>query len=210
MFSCGRAVALLQKADKKGILRNKLVFFFIGRKCVKLKMQLKEAGDALSRETECREGCNETNGACNAWCHRPSHQVRSFRQTADREKEIAQIYLQHAHDLHKACESFERAGARTADAGFKEAADLHAKLEEYLAAITRYEQVADRPLTSALTKASLCALAMGDLITAKRNIQNYNSKDNTFSSTRDQEAFTGAVGEFDQTKTSINEEPNLL
>ncbi|KAL4079363.1 vesicular-fusion protein SEC17 [Scleroderma citrinum] len=204
MFSCGRAVALLQKADKKGKLRNKLVFFFIGRKCVKLKMQLKEAGDALSRETECREG------AAKPYRRGVQIVIRSFRQTADREKEIAQIYLQHAHDLHKACESFERAGARTADAGFKEAADLHAKLEEYLAAITRYEQVADRPLTSALTKASLCALAMGDLITAKRNIQNYNSKDNTFSSTRDQEAFTGAVGEFDQTKTSINEEPNLL
>lgn len=33
-----------------------------------------------------------------------------FRQAADREKEIAQIYLQDAQDLSKACESFERAG----------------------------------------------------------------------------------------------------
>jgi alpha-soluble NSF attachment protein len=33
-----------------------------------------------------------------------------FRQAADREKEIGQIYLQERHDLRKACESFERAG----------------------------------------------------------------------------------------------------
>ena len=33
-----------------------------------------------------------------------------FRQAADREKEIGQIYLQDAQDLSKACDSFERAG----------------------------------------------------------------------------------------------------
>jgi alpha-soluble NSF attachment protein len=33
-----------------------------------------------------------------------------FRQAADREKEIAQIYLKELNDLRKACESFERAG----------------------------------------------------------------------------------------------------
>ena len=33
-----------------------------------------------------------------------------FRQAADREKEIAQIYLQETNDLRKACESYERAG----------------------------------------------------------------------------------------------------
>jgi len=33
-----------------------------------------------------------------------------FRQAADREKEIGQIYLQENNDLRKACESFERAG----------------------------------------------------------------------------------------------------
>lgn len=33
-----------------------------------------------------------------------------FRQAADREKEIGQIYLQETHDLRKACESYERAG----------------------------------------------------------------------------------------------------
>lgn len=33
-----------------------------------------------------------------------------FRQAADREKEIGQIYLQESNDIKKACESFERAG----------------------------------------------------------------------------------------------------
>ena len=33
-----------------------------------------------------------------------------FRQAADREKEIGQIYLQEHNDLRKACESYVRAG----------------------------------------------------------------------------------------------------
>lgn len=58
----------------------------------------------------------------------------------------------------------------TANACYKDAADLHAELENYPQAIARYEQVANGSLSSALTKysvkeywlrASLCALAMG-------------------------------------------------
>lgn len=58
---------------------------------------------------------------------------------------------------------------RTANACFKDAADLHAELEEYPQAIQRYEQVANHSLTSPLTKYSvkdywlrsgLCAIAM--------------------------------------------------
>lgn len=60
-------------------------------------------------------------------------------------------------------------GNRTANACYKDAADLHAEIEEYPQAIARYEHVADHSLTSALTKysvkeywlkAGLCALAM--------------------------------------------------
>ncbi|KAL0951252.1 hypothetical protein HGRIS_007970 [Hohenbuehelia grisea] len=178
-----------------------------------------------------------------------------FRQAADREKEIGQIYLQESNDIRKACESFERAGdwyaqedaTATANACYKDAADLHADLDEYPQAIQRYEQVADHSLSSALTKYSvkeywlralLCALAMGDPVTAKRNMGKYANQDTTFSSTReakfinvlieavesgDQEVFTGAVVEFDQVtkldnwktamllkiKRSIHEEPGL-
>jgi alpha-soluble NSF attachment protein len=64
---------------------------------------------------------------------------------------------------------------RTANACYKDAADLHAELGEYLPAIARYEQVADHSLTSALTKysvkeywlrAGLCALALKVYFTA--------------------------------------------
>lgn len=57
---------------------------------------------------------------------------------------------------------------RTANTCYKDAADLHAQLEEYGLAISRYEQVAAHSLGSALTKYSvkeywlrsgLCALA---------------------------------------------------
>jgi len=165
-----------------------------------------------------------------------------FRQAADREKEIAQIYLQETSDLRKACESYERAGdwyaqedaAATANACFKDAADLHADLEEYPQAITRYEQVANYSLASPLTKYSvkeywfravLCALALGDAVTAKRNMTKYSTQDATFSSTReakfvqalvdaveagDSESFTGAVVEFDQVTKLDNWKTNIL
>jgi len=216
----------------------------------KLEKLFKEAGDAFAREAECREKCNESNEAGNAWwnaakAYKKSHPELAiqaltqtinhltksgrFRQAADREKEIGQIYLQEYHDLGKACDSFVRAGewysqedaAATANACYKDAADLLAELEQYPQAIARYEQVADHSLNSALTKysvkeywlrAGLCALALRDVVTFKRNLMKYGNQDNTFPSTReakflsalaeavetgDMEAFTGAVVEFD-------------
>jgi len=229
----------------------------------KLEKLFKEAGDAFAREAECREKCNESSEAANAWWNAAKaykkthpdlaiqalsqtivHLTKSgrFRQAADREKEIGQIYLQEQHDLTKACESFERAAewyaqedaSATANACYKDAADLLADLEEYPRAIARYEQVADHSLTSALTKysvkeywlrAGLCALAMNDPITAKRNMAKYAQQDNTFSSTReakflgalteaveggDVELFTGAVGEFDSVTKLDNWKTSIL
>src|SRR6266478_3961558 len=43
----------------------------------------------------------------------------------------------------------------TANACFKDAADLHADLEEYQIAVARYDQVASHSLNSALTKYSV-------------------------------------------------------
>lgn len=230
----------------------------------KLEKQFREAGDAYAREAECREKCKELNEAANAWWNaakaykrgHPDLAVQAlgqtithltssgrFRQAADREKEIAQIYQFELHDLRRACNSLERAADwysqedanAMANACFKDAADLHAELEEYPQAIQRYEQVADQSLTSALTKysvkeywlrACLCALAMKDSITAKRNIQKYMAQDPTFASTReckfvnalidavqaeDQQAFTGCVVEYDQvTKLDNWKTPILL
>ncbi|EDR14967.1 vesicular-fusion protein SEC17 [Laccaria bicolor S238N-H82] len=229
----------------------------------KLEKLFKEAGDAFAREAECREQCKEANEAANAWWNAAKSYKRGFpdlaiqaltqtvvhltqggrfRQAADREKEIGQIYLQESNDLRKACESFERAGdwyaqedaTATANACYKDAADLHADLEEYPQAIARYEQVANHSLTSALTKysvkeywlrAGLSALAMNDTVSAKRNLMKYSNQDATFSSTReakflnalleaaeagDAEMFTGAVVEFDQVTKLDNWKTNIL
>ncbi|KZT29482.1 vesicular-fusion protein SEC17 [Neolentinus lepideus HHB14362 ss-1] len=229
----------------------------------KIDKLFKEAGDAHAREAECREHCKEGSEAANAWWNaakaykrvNPELAIQAlsqtithltkggrFRQAADREKEIAQIYLQELNDLRRACDSFERAGewyqqedaTATANACLKDAADLHADLEEYPAAITRYEQVADHSLTSQLTRfsvkeywlrASLCALAMGDSISAKRNMTRYGQLDTTFTSTRearfinalieamdagDEEAFTAAVVDFDQVMRLDNWKTGIL
>jgi len=229
----------------------------------KLEKLFKEAGDAFSREAECREKCKEQNEAANAWWNAAKafkrgypdlaiqaltqtiiHLTQSgrFRQAADREKEIGQIYLQESNDLRKACESYVRAGDwyaqedanATANACYKDAADLHAELGEYLPAIARYEQVADHSLTSALTKysvkeywlrAGLCALALKDIVTARRNMQRYIGQDPSFASTReakfinvlidavdsgDVDTFTGAVYDFDQVVKLDNWKTDIL
>ncbi|EKM83918.1 hypothetical protein AGABI1DRAFT_110524 [Agaricus bisporus var. burnettii JB137-S8] len=229
----------------------------------KIEKLFKEAGDTFAREAECREKCNEANEAGNAWwnaakAYKKTHpdlaiqaltqtithltKLGRFRQAADREKEIGQIYLQEFHDLGKACDSFVQAGdwyaqedaAATANACYKEAADLLADLGQYIQAIARYEHVADHSLTSALTKysvkeywlrAGLCALALNDVVTVRRNMTKYGSQDTTFPSTReakfvnalaeaveaaDAEMFTGAVVEFDSVTKLDNWKTSIL
>ncbi|KAF9015118.1 vesicular-fusion protein SEC17 [Cyathus striatus] len=212
----------------------------------KLEKMFREAGDAFSKEAECRENCKEANEAANAWWNAAKAYKRGFpdlaiqaltrtivhltqsgrfRQAADREKEIGQIYLQETNDLRKACESYVRAGDWYAQEDAAATAN---------ASIARYEQVADHSLTSALTKysvkeywlrASLCALAMGDTVTARRNMTKYTNQDVAFGSTReakfinalieiiesgDDEAFTGAVYEFDQITKLDNWKTSIL
>jgi alpha-soluble NSF attachment protein len=161
MPSKSSAQTLLEKADKKAssstgwFSSSSTKFEEAGdlyqqaANAFKLDKLFREAGDAFSKEAECREKCKETNDAANAWwnaakaykrgypdraligyaSHKslrvPFHtvaiqalsqtvvhltQAGRFRQAADREKEIGQIYLQDQNDLRRACESFERAG----------------------------------------------------------------------------------------------------
>ncbi|KAF8585554.1 vesicular-fusion protein SEC17 [Ramaria rubella] len=229
----------------------------------KIDKQFKEAGQAFSKEAECREKANESNEAANAWWNAAKAykqgypelalealantvtfltQAGRFRQAADREKEIAQIHLKESNDLSKACQSYERAGEwyaqedahATANACLKDAADLHAELDEFADAIKLYEKVAQYSLTSNLTKysvkdywlrASLCALAMRDPVTAKRNLNRYSMEDVTFPTTReakfvgsmiesieagDAEAWTAAVVEYDQVMKLDNWKTKIL
>ncbi|KAG8986209.1 vesicular-fusion protein S17 [Tulasnella sp. JGI-2019a] len=229
----------------------------------KLDKLFKESGDAFMKEAECREQQGEKDEAANAYWNAakafkkgfPDKAIQAltatislltglgrFRQAADREKEIGQIYLQESQDLSRAAESFVRAAEwyeqedakATANACFKDAADLFAELDRFKEAIDLYEKVANYSLGSALTKysvkeywlrSSLCALAMQDSVTARRNLQKYQSQDVTFPSTResrfttalleaveagDQEAFTGAVVEYDQITKLDNWKTSIL
>ncbi|TDL28635.1 vesicular-fusion protein SEC17 [Rickenella mellea] len=229
----------------------------------KIDREFSKAGEAFAKEAECRENAKESNDAANAFWNAAKafkqakagdlavqalqqtvvHLTKGgrFRQAADREKEIAQIYLQDGL-LGKACESYVRAGDwysqedanATANACFKDAADLHAQLEEYGPAISRYEQVAEHSLSSALTKysvkeywlrAGLCALANSDTVTAKRNMSKYASLDVSFPTTReakfinalieaveagDQESFTAACVDFDKVMKLDNWKTSIL
>ncbi|KAK7064262.1 DUF2235 domain-containing protein [Favolaschia claudopus] len=215
----------------------------------KIEKNFKAAGDAFAREAECREQGKENNEAANAWwnaakAYKQGHpqlavqalaqtivhltQAGRFRQAADREKEIGQIHLQENNDLRKACESYERAGdwyaqedaTATANACYKDAADLHADLEEYTQAIARYD------VKEYWLRSGLCSLAMkNDTVSAKRNLAKYSNQDTSYPSTReakflqalieaveagDEEAFTGAVVEFDQVTKLDNWKTGML
>jgi len=111
---------------------------------------------------------------------------------------------------------------------------LRAQLDEFLPAIDLYERVATHSLTSALTKYSvkeywlrstLCALAAGDVVRAKRNLIKYAQQDVTFPTTReakfsdvlieaveenDPEKFTSVVFEYDQTLKLDNWKTSIL
>ena len=155
------AQTLLEKADKKA---NSSTGWFSSSttkyeeagdlyqqaaNAFKIDKLFREAGDAHAREAECREKCQESNEAAQAWWNAAKAYKRGypdcawtyktttitrtnlscgvvaiqalsqtithltkggrFRQAADREKEIGQIYLTELNDLRKACESFERA-----------------------------------------------------------------------------------------------------
>jgi len=229
----------------------------------KLEKEFKGAGDAFAKEAECREHAGETNDAANAWWNAAKaykqgfpdlaihalgqtikHQTKAgrFRQAADREKEIAQIFLHERRDMRMACQSFIRAGewyahedaTATADGCFKDAADLHAELDEFPQAIALYEQVAEHSLQSSLTKysvkeywlkAGLCALAMQNAIMVKRNLDKYSALDSTFLATReakfvigltetvesgDMEGFTAVVGDYDRVTKLDNWKTGIL
>ncbi|KIY50453.1 vesicular-fusion protein SEC17 [Fistulina hepatica ATCC 64428] len=241
--SKSQAQTLLGKADKKAISSTGWFssssskfeeagdLYQQAANLFKIEKQFKEAGDAFSREAECREKCNEQAESANSWWNAAKAYKRGypdlavqalvqtvtlltktgrFRQAADREKEIGQIFLQELQDIGKACESFERAGEwyaqedanATANQCYKDAADLYAELERYPEAVERYEQVANYSLSSNLTKYSvkeywlralLCELAMNDTVTARRKLQGYCNQDTTFTSTREAKFATALI-----------------
>jgi len=182
----------------------------------KLEKRFKEAGDAFKEEANCREamGDDARNEAASAWWNAakaykqgyPDLAVDAlaqtikhftatgkFRQAADREKEIAQIYIKELNDIKRGCESYDQAAdwydqedsKATATSCRRDAADYYAEIGDYSAAILRYRKVAESYLDSPLTRFNvkeiwlrqgLCALAMGDyaqsshILTQARNL----------------------------------------
>lgn len=86
-----------------------------------------------------------------------------FRQAADREKAVAELYKNDAADPEKALEAYEQAAAwylqeganATASGCYREAAQLATDLARYPQAIERWEQVASMSLESNLTRYSV-------------------------------------------------------
>lgn len=86
-----------------------------------------------------------------------------FRQAADREKAVAELYKSDAADPERALEAYEQAAAwylqeganATASGCYREAAQLATDLARYPQAIERWEQVASMSLESNLTKYSV-------------------------------------------------------
>ncbi|GAA5889004.1 hypothetical protein JCM8208_007741 [Rhodotorula glutinis] len=153
-----------------------------------------------------------------------------FRQAADRHKEIAAILQQEGGDLAGSLEAYEAAGdiymnedaAASANACYKEAAELAGTLGQYPRAVSLFERVASQSLGSALTrygvkehylKAGLCWLATGDVVSTKRAVDSYAAADPSFATTReakfleavadaydagDAEEYTAHVAEYDR------------
>ncbi|BEI84264.1 hypothetical protein CcaverHIS002_0408680 [Cutaneotrichosporon cavernicola] len=222
-----------------------------------------QSGKAFEKEAGCRLKADEKNDAMNAF-HNAAKSLKkvdpaaavnalhqtiklvldagNFRQAADREKEIAQIYAQDGLDIAKARDSYQRAGDwykqedanATANQCYQSAAELSADLGDYQRAVQLYTTVADWSLTSPLTKYSvkeywlraiMCSIAMGDLVLAQRNLNEFAHKDLTFPSTReakfakelvdaceeaDVDRFTAAVFQYDQVTKLDNWKTKIL
>lgn len=92
---------------------------------------------------------------------------------------------------------------RSANACYKEAAELAGTLGQYPRAVSLFERVAAQSLGSALTrygvkehylKAGLCWLATGDVVSAKRAVDGYAAADPSFATTREA-AFLNAIAD---------------
>ncbi|GAA5939935.1 hypothetical protein JCM1841_004115 [Sporobolomyces salmonicolor] len=213
--------------------------------------RFKDAGDCFCKAAEMALKQDEKDDAASDFwtaskCYKKSHpelavaalqktiqlykEKGRFRQAADREKEIASILQQEGGDLAGALEAYEAAGdlfssedaSASANACFKEAAELAATLGQFPRAVKHFESVAAASLGSALTrygvkeyymKAAMCWLATADVVSTKRAIDTYCNADPTFATTReckfvnliadafdagDAEEFTAAVAEYDR------------
>lgn len=146
--------------------------------------RFEEAGNAYMRAAETETKTGEKEYAANTFfeankCFRMSRPELAvvaltrareiliergrFRQAADREKAVAELYKNEAADGEKALEAYEQAAAwylqeganATASGCYREAAQLATDLGRFPQAIERWEQVASMSLESNLTRYSV-------------------------------------------------------
>ncbi|KAH6621283.1 soluble NSF attachment protein [Chaetomium sp. MPI-SDFR-AT-0129] len=128
-------------------------------------------------------------------------QKGNFRRAASHLENAAEL-LEEMHDTKRAIQFYSDAGTFYDDDNAKalgnknwlKVADLSGLNGDYLTAMKLYEKVADASLDNHLMKysikdywlkAGICALASGDIVTAKRNLETYQAKDPTFSGQRE-------------------------
>lgn len=194
--------------------------------------RLDEAGRALVRAAEMEVRTGEKDFAASTYfeaskCFRLSNPAQAvnaigrcsdilvergrFRQAADRQKNLAEVYRDDPNTLDRAFAAYDQAAAwytqegasATASACMREAAQIAIQLSNFPRAIELWEAVAATSLGSSLTKysvkefylnAGLCYLAIPDTGAAMRAMAYYAQQDPGFPTTTEGQFLHGLLG----------------
>jgi alpha-soluble NSF attachment protein len=135
----------------------------------------------------------------------------NFRRAATHQQNLAEVYEMEIGDQKKALKAYDTAAGwfeadnaeALANKLYLKVADLSALEGDYATAISKFEAVARSSLNNNLMKysvkdyflkAGICHLAAGDLVAAKRALENYRELDNSFAQTRENMLLTDLVG----------------
>ena len=135
----------------------------------------------------------------------------NFRRAATHQQNLAEVYETEIGDQKKALEAYDTAAQwfesdnaeALANKLYLKVADLAALEGDYRNAIEKLEAVAKTSLNNNLMrwsvkeyflKAGICYLASGDMVAAKRGLDNYREWDNSFGQTRENMLLMDLVG----------------
>ena len=135
----------------------------------------------------------------------------NFRRAATHQQNLAEVYEMEIGDQKKALEAYDTAAQwfesdnaeALANKLYLKVADLAALEGDYRNAIEKLEAVAKTSLNNNLMrwsvkdyflKAGICYLASGDMVAAKRGLDNYREWDNSFGQTRENMLLMDLVG----------------
>lgn len=217
--------------SKQSKLEEAVELFKEAANKLRAENRMEDAGRVLVKTAELEIETNERDFAANTYfeaskCYRmvrPDQAVIAlgrcsdllvergrFRQAADRQKNMAELYREDPSRLDQGLEAYERAAhwyiqegaTATASACQREAAQLAIQLQQYPRAIELWEAVATSSLNSNLTKysvkeyylnAGLCYLAIPDHGAATRAMAFYAQQDPSFPSTTEAQFLHGVL-----------------